>query len=530
MYGFVAPLLGRKRSWELGDDAWNDLDESSSESSSLKRCSQNIAFAPNVTMADGAQIHDMVGGFSLQTDASASRKQVTAAGDASAVVEGRGDACIAPAQVLAHSIAEVESEPKKVRQHQNRLCVDQHKPLVLHSGIAPGLRRLASITYINDNGDVDTMSNIDPAVVGERCPLLGTAFEESRSGPTLHLEALTSRTAKPFVRFLYTGSYSHPGLLSTIYDDVPTSLLLHCQLYYLGAIFDLVELKQQSYVNVSRQCEFGCSSPDKPIDLCAAIGFAYDNFEREDRLIDTIICYCVTCFLRHDLASDPTFQTLAYELRPLHQDLCKESRKRGFEDDTAAAIIQMPFKPYAPQTYSSREDVAADRVGDVVYHFHGCEESDDLHQKTCVKSELGGTPSKSGRLAFDARKLALRKKREQNQATSDVLPRELSGRTQRDCRVAKEDEQAVQASRRRDNAESDFEFVARPLEGRWSVSDGDSDSESFVRVERPSLTLQSAQRVLPIRQTKDEDARRCNPAEPEPGEIGSGSESEWSVL
>src|ERR1700761_622663 len=35
----------------------------------------------------------------------------------------------------------------------------------------------------------------------------------------------------------------------------------------------------------------------------------------------------------------------------------------------------MPFKPYKPETYASREDISTKRVDDVVYHFHA---SDDM--------------------------------------------------------------------------------------------------------------------------------------------------------
>lgn len=192
----------------------------------------------------------------------------------------------------------------------------------------------ATITYLGENGDVETLASISPWMFEERCPLLAQAFEPSRTGPKLFLEALTNTTAKPFLRFLYTGSYAVPGPCGDVYEDVPTSLLLHCQLYRLGDIYDLPDLKQQASVNVTRQCEFGCSSPDKPIDLCAAIKFVYEELKEHANLIETLICYCVTCFLRHRLAEDFEFRTIAYNLRPFHQDLCKESMKREFEDDS----------------------------------------------------------------------------------------------------------------------------------------------------------------------------------------------------
>lgn len=199
----------------------------------------------------------------------------------------------------------------------------------------------ATITYLNTEGDVQSIAGLSPWIIEERCPLLAEAFEPGRFGPRLHLEALTTATATPFVRYLYTGSYALYGTSGDLYEDVPTSVLLHCQLYRLGDIYDLPDLKQQASVNVTRQCEFGCSSPDKPIDLRDAIKFLYEHLPDHSSLIETIICYCVSCFLRHRLADDFEFRTMAYNLRPFQQDLCKESMKREFEDDSEYS----PFQP-----------------------------------------------------------------------------------------------------------------------------------------------------------------------------------------
>lgn len=206
----------------------------------------------------------------------------------------------------------------------------QHSDMSFTEYFPPGD---ATITFPNENGDMESISGLHPWVMEERCPLLAQSFENSRSGPRLHLETLNPSTARPFFRYLYTGTYALPDGSGDMYEDVPTSVLLHCQLYHLAVIYDLVDLKQQANVNVTRQCEFGCSSPDKPIDLCDAIDFVYKHLRDHTGLMETIICYCVTCFLRHGLDEDPDFQVLAYRLREFNQDLCRESIKRGFEDD-----------------------------------------------------------------------------------------------------------------------------------------------------------------------------------------------------
>ncbi|EMC92734.1 hypothetical protein BAUCODRAFT_77254, partial [Baudoinia panamericana UAMH 10762] len=191
----------------------------------------------------------------------------------------------------------------------------------------------ATVSFPGNDGETHYIHKINTWFIEKRCPLLAMAFEDVRSGSQLHLEALTGTTAYPFLRFLYTGSYALTTASGDCFEDVPTSLLLHVQLYRLGVIFDLAELRTQAYVNVLRQCEFGCSSPDKPIDLCAAIRFVYEHLGSHEKLADAIVNYCVACFLRHRLADNADFRNLAYNLRPFHQALCWNSMQREFENE-----------------------------------------------------------------------------------------------------------------------------------------------------------------------------------------------------
>jgi len=240
-----------------------------------------------------------------------------------------------------------------------------------------------TIVFRNDHDAIEHLYLADAEVLTEQCPLLAMALEDSRDGPQLYLEALSADTANPFVNYLQTGSYAlspegseHCG----VHDDVPTSVLHHCRMYRLGDIWDLPDLRTQAYVNILRQCEFGCSTPDIPIDLCAAIRYIYTNLASHKQLTDALINYCVSCLLRHRLAENAEFRQLAYELRPFHQDLCKNSMQRDYENETAAAIIQLPFEPHRPETYASREDRRS--FDDVVFHFHA-EDDADRAQRPC---------------------------------------------------------------------------------------------------------------------------------------------------
>jgi hypothetical protein len=149
------------------------------------------------------------------------------------------------------------------------------------------------------------------------------------------LEKLTSNTAIPFLRYLYTGSYSFAPEQNNEYDNVPTSILLHCRIYYLGHLYDMPQLVSQAYVNVLRQCEFGCSSPEKPVELCAAVRFMYESLREHENVIDAVVNYCVANFLRHRLAEDEEFKALPTEFQ---QAMAKNCMNRDIETESKLAI------------------------------------------------------------------------------------------------------------------------------------------------------------------------------------------------
>jgi hypothetical protein len=230
-----------------------------------------------------------------------------------------------------------------------------------------------TLTYPGYHQQISSVSGLHASIIEDRSPLLAAAFEDSRSGRRLHLETLSSNTVMPFLRFLYTGSYAAVG----DWQDVPTSVLLHCKMYWLGDLYDLGELKSQAYLNVLRQFEFGCSSPEKPIDLCSAIDFVYKTLAGHDAISDAIVQYCVTQCLSHKLHMDPEFKGLAYNVRAFHQDLTRVCRDRGYEDESSAIIIRLPYKQFAPDTYASMENPPIAGFHDIIHHFHSSDRFDE---------------------------------------------------------------------------------------------------------------------------------------------------------
>ncbi|KXT12649.1 hypothetical protein AC579_4494 [Pseudocercospora musae] len=359
----------------------------------------------------------------------------------------------------------------------------------------------ATITYLNDLGDMESISHLSPWIIEARSLLLAQAFEQSNTGPQLHLEPLTPLSARPFLQYLYTGAYTLPTVDGESFQVVPTSLLVHCQLYRLADIYHLSELKTQANVNIIRQCEFGCSSPDKPIDLCAAIEYMYKCMRDSANVIDTVTNYCVTCFLSHGLADDFEFRRLACDLRPFHQELCKVSMNRQFEGEgTAQAIIQMPFKPYVPETYASREDgFGRITTQDVVYHFHGGDAFECSPKKRKLPEAEAEDP--------------------QREPVSEIADRAFWEAATKPAPAVKEE-----ASEDQDNSistESEYEVIAGPAQVDALSSDNDSDAETLVVVERPASTVHEAS--FPIR-------NRSAASSTTAVESLESSDSEWDLV
>jgi hypothetical protein len=239
----------------------------------------------------------------------------------------------------------------------------------------------------HSNQQLGSVTGLHAWIIEARSPLIAAAFESSVSGKRLHLDSLDSGTVLPFVRFLYTGYYAQIG----DWEDVPTSVWLHCRMYYLGHLYDLADLKSQAYVNVLRQCEFGCSSPCMPIDLCPAIDFVYRHLSGHNAISDALVQYCVTCCVSHKLHENAEFRNVAFFVRAFHQDLTRACRDRDYEDESAAIIIQLPYMHYAPATYASTEDPPISKFEDIIHHYHSNDRFDKI------------SPKKRQRVTFDER-------------------------------------------------------------------------------------------------------------------------------
>jgi hypothetical protein len=189
----------------------------------------------------------------------------------------------------------------------------------------------ASLTvFTPGNNESFTFQNLDHDIISQSCPLLALCFEDNHRGLHHSLEATSIELVARFLRFLHTGDY-------ITYDDQgqekPCSLLFHAELCRLGDLYEIDTLMVQAHINVIRTTELACSSSNAPRDLVPAIRFIYEQLSGHKDLIDTVLHYCISCFLYHGLDRNAEFQSLAYELRQFHTDLCRTNYQRGFEDE-----------------------------------------------------------------------------------------------------------------------------------------------------------------------------------------------------
>jgi hypothetical protein len=223
----------------------------------------------------------------------------------------------------------------------------------------------ASLTIFSPPHQNHTINGLDLDIIAASCPLLAACFEDRWTGPHHSLEASSGALIISFLRFLYTGSYT---TVDANGEAVPCSLLLHAELCHLGDLFEAPALMVQAHCNILLDTEFACSQSSPPRDLCQAIRFIYEHLSAQRELIDTVLHYCVSCFLYHGLAKDEEFRKVAYEVRAFHNDLCRCNFRRGFEDDGAIDIIRLPVRD-ATECIMVKEQQEA--LGDFLYELWG---------------------------------------------------------------------------------------------------------------------------------------------------------------
>jgi hypothetical protein len=184
----------------------------------------------------------------------------------------------------------------------------------------------------------------------------------------------------------------------------------------------------------------------------------------------------------------------------------------------------MPFKPYVPETYASREDLAATKF-DHVFHFHSNDRFDNALKKRRRPEEKSEGKEK---LTLPLRPREYNFDRFYSAAQESADEDYKFGSKRRASSVSKHAPQPIDwiSQLRADvdkgiTSEPEYEIVERP-EPATTSRDSESDSESgtFVKVEREEV----ASETLPIRTKEQAAAPNATTA------ADSDSESEWTIV
>ena len=180
----------------------------------------------------------------------------------------------------------------------------------------------------------------------------------------------------------------------------------------------------------------------------------------------------------------------------------------------------MPFKPYKPETYASREDIAKGRVEDVVYHFHA---SDDIETspKKRKRPERIEASSSSSEVT-----LPLRPHREKPSTLKDEQEpgqEDPFERKRRASSIAGSSTPIPVAL-----GEPEYELVPGPAPvEEASDSDFDSDSSTLVEVKHEDIPDDRTLPIFPARSYRN-GLDEIPVATPEHAE--SDSDSEWFLV
>lgn len=164
----------------------------------------------------------------------------------------------------------------------------------------------------------------------------------------------------------------------------------------------------------------------------------------------------------------------------------------------AAAIVQMPFKPYIPETYASREDAAATKF-DHVFHFHATDRFDKAMKKRRREDVKAEQKEDSVALPIRPRPGPSATPQWSLSFTNASLWDEdyILGSKRRASSVAKEPgsifggiSQLRAAESEAVVSESEYDIVNSP-EAATMSHDSDSDSSEFVKVEREASPVRT---------------------------------------
>ncbi|KAF2226553.1 hypothetical protein BDZ85DRAFT_256364 [Elsinoe ampelina] len=207
--------------------------------------------------------------------------------------------------------------------------------------IKPNEIRRPGCLVVKHKGQKDTTSNIEILVVEEACPLLAASFEPTARGiEACYFEEddeFTPDAAKALLRYSYTLEY----LPAHCQDPTKTPLTTHLQVYRIAHNYDAEPLRDQAYMSVVQSLESSCYTRQRPLDLIAAVRYAYKYYQDDTKVLSSLLGYCATNLVQHDLLFDREFIDLLNTHPVFHQDLCVANMSHVHRNEGAQTFVQV---------------------------------------------------------------------------------------------------------------------------------------------------------------------------------------------
>ncbi|KAG8626800.1 hypothetical protein KVT40_005745 [Elsinoe batatas] len=207
--------------------------------------------------------------------------------------------------------------------------------------IKPNEIRRPGCLVVKHKGQKDTTSNIEILVVEEACPLLAASFEPTARGvEACYFEEdddFSPEAAKALLRYSYTLEY----LPAHCHDPAWITLTTHLQVYRIAHNYDAEPLRDQAYMSVVQSLESSCYTRQRPLDLIAAVRYAYKYYQDDTKVLSSLLGYCATNLVQHDLLFDREFIDLLNTHPVFHQDLCVANMSHVHRNEGAQTFVQV---------------------------------------------------------------------------------------------------------------------------------------------------------------------------------------------
>ncbi|KAF2006891.1 hypothetical protein P154DRAFT_406776, partial [Amniculicola lignicola CBS 123094] len=160
------------------------------------------------------------------------------------------------------------------------------------------------------------------------CPLMYHSIERRLDG-SLEIDVYvpSAEAFDALLLYLYRGYYITEG----IRDPLP--LVRHLEIYKVAREYNYHMLLRHAYVGFLYDIQRAYLTPEPPAGLLEGIRFIFMHLGKEERILSSLLNYCLTKFTKHSLGRNEDFCVAVAENTVFQQALIKRNIDRGFQDE-----------------------------------------------------------------------------------------------------------------------------------------------------------------------------------------------------